>query len=372
MRRTLPSLALCLLLCLPCVAVWGQDGSLSLDHVSGLNANGKLSTDDTITYFIRLTNNTGLNITLYTLGLRVYSDDPITWDTTLGETTGVVTAEMVENFFLNPYSVDGMAADTLGFGGFRLQKPGIPDGFDEIVFRVKIPPIGREAHGATICIDSSFYRPNNYWIWAVTGAQPFLPGWDGPHCFEFDSCAFQPDPDGDGVAGVCDNCPTVANPDQADVDLDGSGDLCDNCPTVANSSQSDDDGDGIGDVCDDCVDTDGDGYGDPGYAGNACPDDNCPLVFNPDQADDDGDGVGNVCEGCCVGITGDIDCDGGYYPTVIDIAYMIDYFFRGGTAPCCLDEADMNHDGRANLSDAIWLVDFLFVTGWPPLPCPGQ
>jgi hypothetical protein len=36
-----------------------------------------------------------------------------------------------------------------------------------------------------------------------------------------------PDIDGDGVADVEDNCPEVANADQADVDGDGQGDACD-------------------------------------------------------------------------------------------------------------------------------------------------
>lgn len=38
------------------------------------------------------------------------------------------------------------------------------------------------------------------------------------------------DSDGDGVADSADNCPTVANADQADVDGDGLGDLCDPQP----------------------------------------------------------------------------------------------------------------------------------------------
>lgn len=47
-----------------------------------------------------------------------------------------------------------------------------------------------------------------------------------------------------------------------------------------------------------CVETDGDGYGDPGYPGNACADDNCPNIFNPGQEDIDGDGVGDICDNC--------------------------------------------------------------------------
>ncbi len=43
-----------------------------------------------------------------------------------------------------------------------------------------------------------------------------------PYLFLFDSADY----DADGVFDVADNCPTVANPDQADNDLDGWGDVC--------------------------------------------------------------------------------------------------------------------------------------------------
>lgn len=78
------------------------------------------------------------------------------------------------------------------------------------------------------------------------------------------------DADGDGVVDGSDNCPSVANPDQADLDGDGQGDACD----------TDIDGDGVNNAQDafptnpaESVDTDGDGIG------------------NNADTDDDNDGV---------------------------------------------------------------------------------
>ncbi|MCK5127828.1 MAG: hypothetical protein KAR42_16345 [candidate division Zixibacteria bacterium] len=129
------------------------------------------------------------------------------------------------------------------------------------------------------------------------------------------------DTDSDQVADDCDNCPDSANTNQTDTDNDYWGNACDtctdtdddgygnpgyanntcpddNCPDVANADQTDADGDGIGDACDTCTDTDGDGYGNPGYAANTCALDNCPDVYNDGQEDSDSDSVGNVCDNC--------------------------------------------------------------------------
>lgn len=119
------------------------------------------------------------------------------------------------------------------------------------------------------------------------------------------------DPDRDGLRGV-DNCPQVANPDQANMPIPGAGrdvqgDACDrdhdndfvlnawdNCPLVPNGDQGDRDRNGKGDLCDP---KDGDRDDD----GRVDELDNCVWHYNPLQHDLDGDGVGDAC---------DIDPDG--------------------------------------------------------------
>lgn len=56
------------------------------------------------------------------------------------------------------------------------------------------------------------------------------------------------DTDGDGVLDVDDNCPFVANADQADEDGDHIGDPCDPCPPFADPTDTDHDG--VPDACD--------------------------------------------------------------------------------------------------------------------------
>lgn len=119
------------------------------------------------------------------------------------------------------------------------------------------------------------------------------------------------DVDTDTIPGPCDNCPMVANTNQADMDADLKGDACDNCPMASNATQVDGDSDGKGDLCDNCAalanptqaNADGDAMGDacdPDDDNDTVPDatDNCPSNANTSQADADSDGKGDACDNC--------------------------------------------------------------------------
>jgi hypothetical protein len=78
-----------------------------------------------------------------------------------------------------------------------------------------------------------------------------------------------------------------------------------------------------------------------------------------------------VVETCCVGIRGNIDGDPNDLINVADLTYMVNFKWKGGPWPPCLDEADVDGDGRtALITDVTYLVDYLFRSGPPPPPCP--
>jgi len=97
---------------------------------------------------------------------------------------------------------------------------------------------------------------------------------------------------------VCDGC--------TDSDGDGYGDpgfaantcSADNCPLNYDTDQSDADSDGYGDVCDECTDIDLDGFGNPGFPANTCEVDFCPELHTTSNEDTDSDGIGDNCDNC--------------------------------------------------------------------------
>lgn len=83
-------------------------------------------------------------------------------------------------------------------------------------------------------------------------------------------------------------------------------------------------------------------------------------------------------QGCCV-LRGDVagNEDPGQVGIpdgsvlVDDIVYLVDYLFKGGTAPTCLDEGDcaIPLDGEILVNDIVYLVDYIFKGGPAPPSC---
>jgi hypothetical protein len=150
-----------------------------------------------------------------------------------------------------------------------------------------------------------------------------------------DTYSTSDDMDGDGFEDDFDNCPFLANRDQADSDSDAIGDACDNCPQTGNYDQRDVDGDGGGDVCD----ADADGDSKPNAS------DNCALVPNPSQADTNGSGSGDAC---------DPDMDGDGVTNAIDNCPLVANPDQAQSAPGQYGDAcnvDEDHDGIADNLD---------------------
>ena len=135
------------------------------------------------------------------------------------------------------------------------------------------------------------------------------------------------DLDQDGIVNESDNCPEMANVDQADVDQDGLGNLCD----------SDNDGDGVDDVTD-----------------------NCPSISNPTQADANSDGIGDAC--CCIGGTGNVNYTG--IVDLSDLSSLVSYLTGGGYTLPCPNESNVNATGIVDLSDLSSLVSYLTGGGY--------
>jgi Dockerin type I domain len=80
----------------------------------------------------------------------------------------------------------------------------------------------------------------------------------------------------------------------------------------------------------------------------------------------------DVMYSCCSGLRGDANGDGKFLPTLEDASALTAYLGRQN-APFCEVEADVNGDGAINISDAAYLIEYLYNKGPKPVMClPAQ
>ena len=74
--------------------------------------------------------------------------------------------------------------------------------------------------------------------------------------------------------------------------------------------------------------------------------------------------------GCCE-MRGDIDGDNDPISNITDLLYLVDYMFAFGPPPPCMAEANVDGVGEqsVDIADLIYLVDYMFISGPPPVPC---
>jgi hypothetical protein len=82
--------------------------------------------------------------------------------------------------------------------------------------------------------------------------------------------------------------------------------------------------------------------------------------------DDNGDGIPDrhILPDSLTGFRGDANGDG--VINVSDVVYLINYLFISGPAPVPLEAGDVNCDGMINVSDVVYLINYLFISGPPP------
>jgi hypothetical protein len=221
------------------------------------------------------------------------------------------------------------------------------------------------------------------------------------------SLAQHEDWDGDGIRNYEDNCPLVVNLAQSDFDQDGLGDLCDNCPDVYNPAQADDDLDGMGNSCDEevlllspqvlpdaylgqeyffqfeavggvqpynwvklggdipfgCTLENGAISGTPSWKATYYFTVMVQDSNNPPGSDTLWSATINVVD--LPYLCGDANGDGAV--SLSDAIFLIYYIFQNGLAPDPIEAGDANCDGLLNISDAVYLMIHIFKEG--PLPC---
>ncbi|MEW6413309.1 MAG: SBBP repeat-containing protein [Candidatus Zixiibacteriota bacterium] len=79
--------------------------------------------------------------------------------------------------------------------------------------------------------------------------------------------------------------------------------------------------------------------------------------------------IAAITGGCCSGVRGNVNGDVLDVVDVADVIYAVQWSFEHGGGPDCLEEADADGNGRIDIEDLVFLVEYLYGSGPQPASC---
>ncbi len=331
------------------IGVNSHASSVTIDTVHGTwNDNGimRIMPDEEISFDIRIANNSGYTMSVFANGYRVWTSGGTNFEPVSINMLDPLFPNLFDHVFGVIINSDGIGTDTVGVGGSGLMGFGIPDGYDTLTYRIIT---GGVQEGETLCIDSSFFGLAGTWKWAGTGGDVY-PDWSGQIC----------------LTAVCPpSCipPSFTN----NIDTIKSS----SCEKISFHFDAQNSELTISDVRYFIIDG-------PGSI------DSLTGLWTYTIPSQESGGYDTLIVGSydlltckCNIITSssvlyfrDIfpaDINDDCRTDISDLVWLVQYLFNSGLPPSPLMSADLNGDSEIDISDLVWMANYMFRNGPPPI-----